>query len=262
MAILSAENLSFSYRDQAVLQAVDLQFKEGQCVGLIGANGAGKSTLLELLMGLKQPQQGVVYLQDKNIQHCSRREIGKMLSYVPQQSPDDVGLSVTDVVAMGRYVHQPGWFGVNATDTEVIQQALVQTDLTHLAERSLQSLSGGERQRAFIARALAQQASMIVLDEPTASLDLNHQLDVMQLLSAFVQQGGSVLLALHDLTLAARFCQQLLLLDQGRIVASGTPVSVLTAENLARYFQVQADLITHPDSGDLLIHPRASLSRN
>ncbi len=262
MALLTCDNLSFGYAETAILQDVALQLSAGQCVGLIGANGAGKSTLLQLLMGLKKPQQGSVCLKGQDIQSLTRPQIGKILSYVPQQSPEDVGLRVVDVVAMGRYVHQPRWFGVNTDDQQIIEQALAETDLTALAERSLQSLSGGERQRVFIARALAQQAAMLLLDEPTASLDLNHQLEVMQLLNRFVKQGGGVLIALHDLSLAARFCQQLVLLHQGEVVANGSPDAVLTPENLAHYFRVEADIIKQPDSGALFINPVTPLPPN
>ncbi|MFW1676967.1 ABC transporter ATP-binding protein [Pontibacter sp. JAM-7] len=262
MAFLRCEQLSYQYADQTVLQPTTLEFKAGQCVGLIGANGAGKSTLLQLLMGLKPPHAGRVQLQDEDIARCSRETIGRALSYVPQYSPDDVGLSVTDVVAMGRYVHQPRWLGVNPADQAVISLALQQTDLTALAARPLHALSGGERQRVFIARALAQQAAMLLLDEPTASLDLNHQLEVMQLLSEFVTRGGGVVIALHDLNLAARFCQRLVLLSAGQVVADGSPAEVLTPDNLASYFQVHAEVTVEASTGGLRINPLAPVAED
>lgn len=240
--LLSCHALRFSYPQQKVLDNIELSCHSGEFVGLIGANGAGKSTLLKLLMGLEQADSGKVILNAQPLSRYTRRDIAKSVSLVPQDLSINYAFSAREVVAMGRNPYLGSYQTESAQDLEIIEQALQRSDLQQLADRRVDQLSGGERQRVFIARALAQQAKILLLDEPTASLDLCHQYDLMQLIRELTREDHLAIAAIHDLQLAARFCDRLIMLYQGSIVADGTPEEVLTEDNLLRYFAIKAEV--------------------
>lgn len=256
-APLSCENLGFSFNKQALLENINLSFHEGEFVGLIGANGAGKSTLLQLLLGLLKPQSGKVLLQGQDIQRIKRREIAKRLAFVPQSIELPYAFSVQQLVAMGRNPYLGAFELEGEVDKQLIEEAMQLTDITHLQSRAVNTLSGGEKQRVIIARALAQQSPSILLDEPIASLDICHQLETLQLIQSLTGNGKSAIAALHDLNLAARYCDRLLLvgkLENGAtsIISDGTPEQVLTVENLQQHFSISADISTQ--QGKVNIH--------
>lgn len=249
MPPLRCLDLTFSYQNKTLFKDINLQFQAGQFVALIGANGIGKSTLLKLLLGLTPLQSGSVMLNGENINTIKRREIAQKIAFVPQSTELPYAFSVQDIVAMGRNPYL-GAFEINSkNDLSLIESAMHKTDIIHLKERIVNTLSGGEKQRVIIARALAQQSLTILLDEPIASLDICHQLETLQLIQSLTQSGQLAISALHDLNLAARFCQRLILLgpsknnDTTTVVADGTPEEVLTNENLKRCFSIQADII-------------------
>jgi iron complex transport system ATP-binding protein len=244
---ISAEGLSWSAAGTPVVREVSLDIAPGETVGLLGPNGSGKSSLLRCLSGLRVPDAGTVRYDGRPVRDWSARRIARQIAFVEQDSGLDTDLRVADVVGLGRTPFRDRWRGPDATDRAVIAAALDRVGLAALAGRSWKALSGGERQRAHIARALAQQPYGLLLDEPTNHLDVKHQLELMELLSGADQ---TVLVALHDLSLAARYCDRLLLMHHGRLVASGTPSAVLTAEHLAEIFEVDAELAT-----DALGHP-------
>ncbi|MFB7541504.1 ABC transporter ATP-binding protein [Streptomyces zaomyceticus] len=238
---ITAENLSWSVAGTPVVREVSVAIAPGETVGLLGPNGSGKSSLLRCLAGLRAPDTGSVRYDDESVRDWSARRIARHIAFVAQDSGADSDLRVTDVVGLGRTPFRDRWRGPDATDRAVIAAALEVVGLTPLADRAWKALSGGERQRAHIARALAQQPYALLLDEPTNHLDVKHQLELMELLSG---ADRTVLVALHDLSLAARYCDRLLLLHHGRLVASGPPAVVLTAERLAEVFEVDAELTT------------------
>ncbi|MFD7961776.1 ABC transporter ATP-binding protein [Streptomyces zaomyceticus] len=238
---ITAENLSWSVAGTPVVREVSVAIDPGETVGLLGPNGSGKSSLLRCLAGLRAPDTGFVRYDDESVRDWSARRIARHIAFVAQDSGADSDLRVTDVVGLGRTPFRDRWRGPDATDRAVIAAALEVVGLTPLADRAWKALSGGERQRAHIARALAQQPYALLLDEPTNHLDVKHQLELMELLSG---ADRTVLVALHDLSLAARYCDRLLLLHHGRLVASGPPAAVLTAERLAEVFEVDAELTT------------------
>jgi len=246
-APLSCEKLGFSFNKQSLLENINLSFNAGEFVGLIGANGAGKSTLLQLLLGLLKAQSGKVLLQGQDIQRIKRREIAKRLAFVPQSIELPYAFSVQQLVAMGRNPYLGPFEVEGEVDKQLITEAMQLTDITHLQSRAVNTLSGGEKQRVIIARALVQQSPTILLDEPIASLDICHQLETLQLIQSLTRSGKTAITALHDLNLAARYCDRLLLigkLDNGAtsIISDGTPEQVLTADNLRQYFSISADI--------------------
>ncbi|WP_329286549.1 ABC transporter ATP-binding protein [Streptomyces sp. NBC_00691] len=250
---ITAENLSWSVAGTPVVREITASIASGETVGLLGPNGSGKSSLLRCLAGLRAPDTGAVRYDGAAVGEWSARGIARRVAYVAQDSGADSDLRVADVVGLGRTPFRDRWRGADATDRAVIAAALEVVGLTALAGRSWKALSGGERQRAHIARALAQQPYALLLDEPTNHLDVRHQLELMELLTG---TGRTVLVALHDLSLAARYCDRLLLLHHGRLVAAGTPDTVLTTDRLAEVFEVDAEL-----TRDSLGHPVVTYRR-
>ena len=243
---LNAQDISVQRGGNAVVNAASVQLFAGELVGLIGPNGAGKSSLLRVLAGLQAPDAGQVRLtlsanaQPQLLQHIPARERAQTLAYLPQQEVPAWPLQVEHLVGLGRAPWHKPLGGKSARDQQAIEQALLMTELSDLRERIVTTLSGGELQRTLLARVFAGEPSIILADEPIAALDPYHQLQVMELLAQHSQQGGVVLAALHDLSLAARFCSRLILLQQGRVVADGEPIKVLTSENLERVYGIRA----------------------
>ena len=240
---IKAQHVSYSIMDKAILHDISLHVQQDEVVGLIGPNGSGKSTLLKNMYRLLKPQQGQIILYDEDISKQADKEIAKKMAVVGQESPVLFDFSVRDIVAMGRAPHQK-LFAMDAKeDALIIDRSLAQAGITHLASRDFSSLSGGEKKRAIIARALTQQANLLILDEPTNHLDIKHQLQVMDLIDSLQL---TVLAALHDLNIAAAYCDCIYVLQQGRVVTSGTPADVLTPQLLREVFEVHAEVITHP----------------
>ncbi|RZS43505.1 iron complex transport system ATP-binding protein [Herbihabitans rhizosphaerae] len=224
-----------------IVHDVDLDVRPHETVGLIGPNGSGKSTLLRCVAGLRAPSTGVVRYDGEDISGWSRRQVARRIAFVEQVSHADSDLRLIDVVGLGRTPFRDPWRGPTVIDRLVIEAAVERLGLTGLEERQWSTLSGGERQRAHIARALAQQPYGILLDEPTNHLDVRHQFELMELLAG---SEATVIVALHDLSLAARYCDRLVLLDGGTPVAAGTPDEVLSRDRLRSVFEMDAELGT------------------
>jgi iron complex transport system ATP-binding protein len=242
VSLLEARDVTFGYRGAAVFRGVSFAVGAGELVGLCGPNGAGKSTLLRLLLGLHAPSSGQVTLAGRPLAALSRREIARHVALLPQDAPADVPLSVREAVSLGRLPHLGRLQPETAADVDAVARALEATDTTGLAERPLTELSGGERHRVHLARALAQEAPLLLLDEPIAGLDIAHQLAAMDLLRATAGANRAVVVALHDLALAGRRCDRILLLADGALRADAPPAEVLTPETLAGVFGVRADV--------------------
>lgn len=242
--ILRLEQVNYRLNNQSILSEIGFELAVGECVGLVGPNGSGKSSLLRVAAGLIEPQAGQIWLGGQLLGRLKRREIARCLGYVPQHPALDFQFSVREVVLSGRNPHVGRFQVESAQDREIAQNALALADLTPLAERPVTTLSGGERQRVVIARALAQQPQLLLLDEPTASLDLRHQHEIMELLVHLTQeQNLAVLVALHDLNLALRYCNRLLMLSEGKIAAEGQPQEVLRPELMQAVFGVETALV-------------------
>src|SRR5260221_8872516 len=226
--LLCAEHIRFRIGDRALIRDVSLALAGGEIVGLIGPNGAGKSTLLRLLSGLWKINAGEIRLCGQRLQAFRPREIAQLIGQVQQVSTLDAPFSVQDVVAMGRNPYLGRFQIEGPRDRQAVTEAMQETHTLELAERTINTLSGGERQRIFLARALAQEPSILLLDEPTSNLDMRHQIEILAVVQRLAQERNlAVMIAIHDLSLAARFCKRLILMNAGQVVADGTPESVL-----------------------------------
>ncbi len=240
MRLLTGTGIEVRFGDRQVLAGVDIDLGAGALVGLIGPNGAGKTTLLRVLANLHAPDAGEVFVQGRRLRDVGRRRLAREVAYVAQNAPLHWPLTVRRLAALGRLPWLGPWQRSPERDERAIDAALVQADIASLAQRPVTTLSGGERSRALLARALACEPRVLLADEPIAALDPYHQLHVMQVLRDLVNRGGAALAVLHDLTLAARFCDRLVLLHEGRCLASGSAEVVLTAANLATAYRVEA----------------------
>ncbi|MBI4202289.1 MAG: heme ABC transporter ATP-binding protein [Chloroflexi bacterium] len=246
---LEAQDLTYRVEAARLLDSVGLTAGAGEFIGLVGPNGAGKTTLLKALAGLLYPQEGEVLLDGQPLGRMSAREVARRQGVVHQSAPVTFGFTALELVLMGRYPHL-GRFQVEGEEDRCIAlEAMAATETAAFADRAVVTLSGGERQRVFIARALAQQPQVLLLDEPTSNLDIQHQLKALDLVRTLVGQGVTAVAAIHDLGLAARYCGRLLLMAGGRIVAQGTPQEVLTPANLEAAFGVRAVVFGNPFTG-------------
>ncbi len=252
---MTLKKVSFFRKGRSVLKAVDLKIKRGELIGLIGPNGAGKSTLLKLMMKIWKPTEGSITLNDKNLEEWTQNRLAKQLAYLPQNLMIESAFSCKEVVMMGRYAHLKRFERESKEDALIVQKAMAQTKTTQLSERLITELSGGERQRVLLARTLAQEAKLILLDEPTANLDPHYQLDLLNRIESLVEKGLTVMMAIHDLGLAARYARRLVLLHQGRIVADGLPEVVLMPQHLKSVYGIEAEISRHPKTGWLSVLP-------
>lgn len=241
--LLEVRNLSFSYGENRVLEEIDLSIPENELVSVLGINGAGKSTLLKCLNRIITPQTAEIKLKSKDVQELDLVEISKLISYVPQSVRSSFSMDVFDVVLLGRrpYIN----WRIGERDREVVSETLRFLNLEDFAFRKFNKLSGGERQRIIIAKAIAQEPQLFLLDEPTSDLDLKNQIQVMKKLRSLVsdsESSKSALVAIHDINIAARFSDRIILLSDGKIVADGTPLEVLTSENIAKVFGVTSEI--------------------
>lgn len=253
---LEAQGITLAYERAVVFEGLDLRIERGDVTTLIGANGSGKSTLLKAFGRLLAPSAGTVRMDGRPVRSLSTRDVARRLAILPQKPLTPSATSVRDLVSRGRHPHQSLLHPWTPRDFSVVEAALAATGLSELAERDAASLSGGQLQRAWIALVLAQEAPTILLDEPTTFLDLSHQLDVLRLVRSINRErGATVVMVLHDLTLAGRFSDRLVVVGGGRVIADGTPWEVLTPETLRAAFDLEAMVIPDPSSGTPLIVP-------
>lgn len=245
-----------SYGERQVLRGLELAAPSGTLTALAGPNGVGKSTLLRLIAGAMQPARGSVVVAGREIGGMSGRERARLVSMVPQSPELPRGASALEVVLMGRNPHLGLLSWESAHDVDIALDSLRMTDAAHLAERSVHQLSGGERQRVAIAMALAQQTPVILLDEPTASLDLAYQPTIMRLLRELAAEGRTMITAVHDLTLAGQFCDRVALVSEGQVVACGPPEETLTAEAIRQVYGAETLVMAHPETGKPVVVAR------
>jgi iron complex transport system ATP-binding protein len=250
--VLRARDVSFAYDRALVLDGVELAAHAGQVVGLIGPNGSGKTTLLRILYAALSPRAGLVCLDDEPVASIGSRELARRLAVVAQEAPAELPITVAEMVLLGRSPHRGAFASYTAADHRVAAAALRRVGARQLADRAFAQLSGGEKQRVLIARALAQQAHYLLLDEPTNHLDIRYQHQVLGLVRTF---EVTTIVVLHDLNLAARYCDQLLLLDRGTLVRSGPTEHVLEPELLERVYGVGVRRVREDDTIQLLFSP-------
>jgi len=261
---LRANLVSYAYRHRAdaprgfALHDISLQIPRGSLTGVLGPNGCGKTTLLKLLSGVIHPDAGSVDLDNQPLSQMGRRRVARRIAVVPQETHPAFDFSVMEMVLMGRHPHLGAFQLEGPGDFDIARESLAATGTDHLADRRFQTLSGGEKQRVVIASALAQSPDVLLLDEPTASLDLGYQLDVASLLARLNRERGvTMVLATHDLNLAASLCDTLLLLRDGRVLAHGPTRDVLTPDSVRGLYGVDADVQFHERAGHLTVVPVA-----
>lgn len=238
---LSVQGIEFAYSSHLILGGVTFEAKPGEMVGILGPNGSGKTTLLKCMNRALKPKTGTVFVEDKEIANLSRREIANEIGVVPQNSGVNFPFTALEIVLMGRGASRGRFAREKEEDIQIVKEAMRETDVLHLADRHMTELSGGEKQRVIIARALAQKPKILLLDEPTLHLDVNHQLDILELVRGLAKREMlTVIMVSHDLNLAARYCDKLILLDDGKVLAAGTVPEVLTAENVEKVFKIRA----------------------
>jgi len=258
--ILSVHNLHFSYSKQDILRDISFKVTAGEFIGIIGPNGTGKSTLIRLIAGLLKPESGKIHLSGKDIGFLNRTEISKQLAYVPQSIELQFPFKVREVVRMGRFPHHSGLLDQGPQSEAIVDMALDAMDLQSLKSDSFTELSGGEKQRVIIASALAQESRLLLLDEPTSALDLRHQQLILTQLKQLVQtQQKTTLFVTHDINLAAQFCDRLILIDHGTIVADGSPKEVLRFQLIQQVYGVQVYIDINPFTNTIYILPYSTL---
>ncbi|WP_096201113.1 ABC transporter ATP-binding protein [Bacillus sp. FJAT-45350] len=246
--MISLNNVTVTIGDKTINDNIKLQLEKGQFVGIIGPNGSGKSTLLKTIYRINKPKLGEIHFEGANIFQLTHREFARNIAVVGQESHVQFDFSVIEIVSMGRHAHKGIFESEKVGDHQLVDHALEQVGMTEYRDRSFLTLSGGEKQRVMIARALAQNANYLILDEPTNHLDIHHQL---QILDVVKRVDISTLAALHDLNLAAAYCDVIYVLDKGTVITFGSPSEVLTESLLKEVFQVDATVITHPITGQI-----------
>jgi iron complex transport system ATP-binding protein len=246
-----AAGLAFRYPEARAdaLRGIDLEVAPGRTTAVLGPNGSGKSTLLRVLLGLHAPTEGSVAFGGRELAAWGREALAREIGVVPQGEEAAFPMTVRELVAMGRYPHLGPWRGERDADRRAVAAAMERADVAQFAARPLGTLSGGERQRARLARALAQEAPTLALDEPTASLDVAHEMTIFELLRELARAGRTVLLVTHNLNLAARYADRLVLLDAGRVAAEGVPGEVLTRAIVERVYGWPVEVVAHPGPG-------------
>ena len=245
------DGVAFRYPEAEAnaLEGVSMEAPAGRCTAVLGPNGSGKSTLLRILLGTLAPRGGTAEFDDRSLAAWSRPELARAVGVVPQGEDAAFPIAVRELVAMGRYPHLGPWRREGAADRRAVDEAMRRCDVADLAVRPFANLSGGERQRARVARALAQEPRALALDEPTAALDVSHEMAIWELLRHLARAGTTVLVVTHNLNLAARYADRLVLLHRGRVAAAGSPAQVLTRDTVERVYGWPVRVVPHPGPG-------------
>ena len=257
MSILQADKIGFSYNGAWVLRDVSFAIAPGEFVGLIGPNGSGKTTLLRLIDDILHPLEGAIRLHGTPVRQMKREALARIIAVVPQESPMIFPFLVQEVVLMGRAPHLGKWRFEGEKDFAIVRRVMEMTDTLALAGRSMNRLSGGERQRVLIARALAQEPELMLLDEPTAFLDIRHQVEFFNLVKSLnTRQGLTVVAVTHDINLASLYCDRIILLKEGRVRIIGRPDEVITEEHIQAVYDTPVTVDRHPAGGLPRVTPR------
>ncbi|WP_449481411.1 ABC transporter ATP-binding protein [Streptomyces avidinii] len=259
---LTAENVTLGYDQRVIAENLSVEIPDNSFTVIVGPNACGKSTLLRALSRMLKPSHGRVLLDGQAIGSMPAKKVAKTLGLLPQSSIAPDGITVGDLVARGRYPHQGLLRQWSAEDERVVEESMASTGVAELADRAVDELSGGQRQRVWIAMALAQQTPLLLLDEPTTYLDIQHQIDVLDLCAELHENQGRTLVAvLHDLNHAARYATHLIAMRDGKVVAEGPPAEVVTAELVERVFGLRCQVIADPETGTPLVIPAARRAR-
>lgn len=253
---LKVENLRFKYDEKIVLNNISFEVKKGEFLTIIGPNGSGKSTLLKVLNNTYTPLGGNIYINNNNIKNLKRKELARKMAMVFQDNNINYEFTAEDIVLMGRYPHKKRFEKDNKEDYNIVKESLEMTNTTYLKNKMITQLSGGERQRIVIAKALAQRAEIILLDEPTSNLDINHQIEILELLKTMNKENGTtIVLVMHDINLGIRYSDQIMILKNGKIVEKGKPEEIITKENIESTYDIKVAIEKSFHTDSLYITP-------
>ncbi len=256
--LLQIEDVSFSYDEEPVLKDVSFDLRQGEFVGVIGPNGSGKSTLLKLLGGVLAYDGGSISFRETDLRQCNRKEFARSVAWISQEHPMVFPFKVSEIVLMGRHPYLSPLTFEGQDDFDIARGAMELTQTLKFSDRGFNEISGGEKQRVIIASAIAQEPEMMLLDEPTSALDIKYQMQILKILRRLNHQDGiTLVLAMHDLHLASKFCQRLILLSEGKIVCDGPPEDVLKKEILEEVYGVKVKLFRDEEDGSVLVSPEA-----
>ena len=254
-SILQIQDVSFSYDQEDVLHSISIEFFPGEFVGVIGPNGSGKSTLLKILGGVLTSNSGRLFFKGKDFLDFNRKELARSITWIPQDHPMVFPFKVSEVVLMGRHPYLSAFTFEGDEDIKIARSAMEQTQTLQFAQRRFNEISGGEKQRVVIAGAIAQEPQLMILDEPTSALDIKYQIQILNILKELNQKKNmTVILAMHDLHLASKFCNRLILLEEGKVFQDGKPEEVLQKEHLEKVYGIKVHLIRDHD-GHIIISP-------
>lgn len=243
MYALQVENLQFGYRKDLVLKEISFNIEKGKFVSIIGPNGSGKSTLLKTINQLYSPSQGNILIDGNDINRLKKKELARKIALVPQDTLIDYEFTVEDIVLMGRHPYKGRFQKENENDYKIVNEALKMTNTLHLKDRVITEISGGERQSVIIAKALAQKPSIILLDEPTSHLDINHQIEILNLLKRLNKETGTtIVIVIHDINLASRYSDEIIMLNEGEILGMGSPEKVITKNNIEFAYELKVEI--------------------
>ena len=246
--MLQIRNLSFKYKNNPIFKDVDLQVKSGESVGIVGPNGCGKTTLIRVISGVLGPFKGEIYIDDQDLKKLSVVERSRRLSVAPQMPEFPLDYTVHQMLMMARNPYLSLFSWESKQDFDIVKEIVTLTEIEHLVERLIRNISGGERQRVLLAMTMIQSTGIVLMDEPTASFDLGYQIGFYRLIKLLKTREVAVLLAMHDLSLAAQCCDRIIILFKGGIYAEGTPKEVLTEEILSDVYNTSIKVMYHPDS--------------
>ncbi|MEO0205626.1 MAG: ABC transporter ATP-binding protein [candidate division WOR-3 bacterium] len=247
MNAVELNGVFFAYNQKDILRDITFTIEKGEFCGIIGPNGAGKSTLLRIIMGILRERKGIVSVMNKDRRRLKNKELARLVGFVPQETYFQLNYNVEDIISMGRYPYLEPFQTMTKQDISAVEWAIQQTDSRKLCGRPINSLSAGERQMIVIARALAQKPEILLLDEPTSHLDIQHQSAIMTLLKDLNDQGMTLIVVNHDLNLASQYCKKLILLHEGQIYRVGKPEEIIDRKTIAEVYKIETEIIIHPE---------------
>ena len=257
--MIETKGLTFAYAEDPVINDISLTFQTGEFAGIIGPNGSGKSTLLKLIGGILPSPSETTFLKNRELSQYKKKDLAVSIAWIPQEKQMAFSFKVIDIVLMGRHPYLSPLSFEGEDDYRIAEEAMKQTQVLEFAHRSFNEISGGEKQRVMIASAISQKPEVMLLDEPTSALDIKYQIEILTILKQLnEQEGKSLILAMHDLHLASKFCKRLVLLKDGRVFCEGTPAEVLKKEILEEVYEVKVKIFTDDEDGSLLVVPEAS----
>jgi iron complex transport system ATP-binding protein len=258
-ALIATKDLTFAYADKPVIKDISLNFQVGEFTGVIGPNGSGKSTLLKLIGGILPSPSETVFFKNKELSQYKKKDLAVSIAWIPQEKQMAFSFKVIDIVLMGRHPYLSSLSFEGEDDYQIAEDAMRQTQVLEFAHRSFNEISGGEKQRVMIASAISQKPEVMLLDEPTSALDIKYQIEILSILKQLNEaENKSLILAMHDLHLASKFCKRLVLLKEGRVFCEGTPAEVLKKEILEEVYEVKVKIIKDDEDDSLLVVPEHS----